>query len=301
MTTLQPLTPLQILPPEQPNTIIEAVNIGATVPGTGNFTALSTNGAALTSLYAPISFSQFNEILVSSVTLTTAQVQGQTYLNNTGGQTFTLPTPSTGYGLVHFTFQGSNSVNSGTAAFILPDGVTSTGYTLNFAAYTSVSFIYQNGSGKWQLISQTGSPIITNATASNQAVALGQITGTASLAANFTSMTSTGVTSASNIVAGQTVTITQPVSGTVYRNINNFPIDIYAPITYSPTGSAAATCAVALDSSATPATLYTNSEPLGLTSGSVMTDHLTVPPKWYYSYTVANATIGTVNARAGAR
>ncbi|MDE3023320.1 MAG: YncE family protein [Pseudomonadota bacterium] len=150
--------------------------IGSTTPSTGNFTALSINGAALASLYAPISFSQFNEYLGSSTTLTTAQVQGQTYLNNTGSQVFTLPTPSTGYGLVTFVFQAANTVNSGASNyFIYPDGIISSlGANLSFPAYSSATFVYQNGSGKWQIISQTGNPIIANATAANQAVAYGQ-------------------------------------------------------------------------------------------------------------------------------
>ncbi len=253
MTTLQPLTPLQILPPEQANTIIEAVNIGATVPGTGNFTALTIPNAT----------SSNQAVALGQITGSTASLSPNFVAINPSGPNFSI------------------NYSGGVSNF---DALT------NSWRANGTQLIFNVSGTEKARISTNGNFLIHTIT-DNGVDAL-QATGSATFSSTV---------SASNIVAGQTVTITQPVSGTVYQNINDFPIDIYAPITYSPTGSAAATCAVALDSSATPATPYTNSEPLGLTSGSVMTDHLTVPPKWYYSYTVANATIGTVNARAGAR
>lgn len=92
------------------------------------------------------------------------------------------------------------------------------------------------------------------------------------------------------------------VSGTVYQNNTAGFITIYVPITYSPTSGAAATCAVALGSISTPSVIYTNSKPAGITAldGDVEIQSLYVPPNWYYSFTVTNATIGTVTQITGA-
>lgn len=83
-------------------------------------------------------------------------------------------------------------------------------------------------------------------------------------------------------------------SGTVYQNTTNAYQTLYLPITYNPTSTAAATAAVALGTSSTPAVAFTNSEPAGLTTGRVDTITLRVPPQWYWSVTLANATVGTV-------
>ena len=84
-------------------------------------------------------------------------------------------------------------------------------------------------------------------------------------------------------------------SGTVYQNTSNSYQTLYIPITYNPTSTASATAAVALGSSSSPSTIFTNSEPAGVTTGRVDTITLRVPPQFYYSVTVTNATIGTVN------
>lgn len=83
-------------------------------------------------------------------------------------------------------------------------------------------------------------------------------------------------------------------SGTVYQNTTNAYQTLYLPITYNPTSTAAATAAVALGTSSTPAVTFTNSEPAGLTTGRVDTITLRVPPQWYWSLTLTNATVGTV-------
>ena len=83
------------------------------------------------------------------------------------------------------------------------------------------------------------------------------------------------------------------VSGTVYQNTGTQPLVIIQPVTYSPTSTAAATCAIALGSTSTPGTVDTESEPAALTAGTVRAFTLNVPPGWYYSFTVTNATLGT--------
>jgi len=122
-----------------------------------------------------------------------------------------------------------------------------------------------------------------------------------------TAVTFPGTAQSTNIVPGQEVTVTSAVSGIVYQNTNAFPITIYQPVTFSPTALIAATCAVALGATITPSTIFTNSEfgdeivieSIGLTPGSVSTHVLVVPPKWYYSFTTTQATLGTTVAFTG--
>ncbi len=83
-------------------------------------------------------------------------------------------------------------------------------------------------------------------------------------------------------------------SATVYQNTSASYQTLYIPITYSPTSTAAATAAVALGTADPPAAAFTNSEPAGVAVGRVDTITLRVPPQWYYSITVTNASIGTV-------
>ncbi len=83
-------------------------------------------------------------------------------------------------------------------------------------------------------------------------------------------------------------------SGTVYQNTTNNYQTLYIPLTYSPTSTVSATCAIALGSSSTPPTIFTNVEPAGLTTGRVETVTLRIPPQWYYSVSLANALLGTV-------
>ena len=83
-----------------------------------------------------------------------------------------------------------------------------------------------------------------------------------------------------------------PVSGTVYQNTTGAPLWITVPITYNPTGVAAATCAVAIGATNAPATSWTESEPANLTAGTVQNTYLLVPAGWYYKLTVVNAVIG---------
>ncbi len=83
-----------------------------------------------------------------------------------------------------------------------------------------------------------------------------------------------------------------PTSGTVIQNTAIFPITVRVPVTFSPTSTAAATLAVAIGASSTPSTVTTDSEPAGLTAGSVRSIEFNVPAGYYWSITGTNATIG---------
>ncbi len=89
------------------------------------------------------------------------------------------------------------------------------------------------------------------------------------------------------------------VSGTVYQNTGSMPLLLQVPVTYNPTVSAAASLAVALGSTSTPSTTDTETEVAAASAGRVRTRVLIVPPGWYYSFTVANATIGTATGFTG--
>lgn len=91
-----------------------------------------------------------------------------------------------------------------------------------------------------------------------------------------------------------------PVSGTVYQNTLAYAIRVYLPVTYSPTSTAAATMTPAVGPTATPTALPTESEPAGLTAGTIRTYILLVPAGWYFSFTATNATLGTAVAVAEA-
>lgn len=94
-------------------------------------------------------------------------------------------------------------------------------------------------------------------------------------------------------IGGNTL-ITTPVSGTVYQNTTGFSIFITLPVTMNPTSGAAAAVAVAIGSTNTPSTVFTESLPAGVAlDGTVRNLTIPVPYNWYYSVTVTNATIGT--------
>ena len=84
-----------------------------------------------------------------------------------------------------------------------------------------------------------------------------------------------------------------PASGTVYQNTSGTNIYIYLPVTYSPTSTVAATMTPALGPTSTVVDLPKESEPAGLTTGTIRTYLLRVPNSWYFSFTASNATLGT--------
>ena len=107
----------------------------------------------------------------------------------------------------------------------------------------------------------------------------------------------TSVTAIGGTVA--TLPASPLVSGTVYQNTGTLPLLIMQPVTYNPTSTVAATCAVALGSTSTPPTIDTESEPAALVAGTVRNFTLMVPPGWYYSFTTTNAVLGTATGFTG--
>ena len=81
-----------------------------------------------------------------------------------------------------------------------------------------------------------------------------------------------------------------PVSGTVYQNTTGGTIKIKIPITATAVGGSAQ---LALGSTATPPD-WGGPEDIGV-SGEVHNVELDVPNDWYWSVTVASATIGTAS------
>lgn len=95
--------------------------------------------------------------------------------------------------------------------------------------------------------------------------------------------------------AGPILPATPLVSGTVYRNTNLLSITIYQPA-YASTAGTAGSVAVALGSSDTPSTLYTQWVN-GSTTSSLpdVLAPLRVPPNWTYSFTTSGATLADAN------
>ena len=80
------------------------------------------------------------------------------------------------------------------------------------------------------------------------------------------------------------------VSGAVYQNTSGVVMTIYQPV-YATTSGTAGSVAVALGSSDTPSTLFTDYVPGDTSSTVPKVEQLRVPPGWYYSFTVTNATL----------
>ena len=99
-----------------------------------------------------------------------------------------------------------------------------------------------------------------------------------------------------------TPTITNPpISSTVYLNSNPVDIEIYVPVTYSPTAIAAATMVPAVGPTSSPVAQPTQTVPIGVAlDGFVLTYRLRVPSGYYYSFTVVNATLGTASVQTAA-
>lgn len=98
------------------------------------------------------------------------------------------------------------------------------------------------------------------------------------------------------LVAGLGIpTLSEPTiaSGTVYQNTSYSYSTIYIPV-YAATAGTAGTAALALGTTDTPSTIFTQyvSGDTSSTSQQVIT--VRIPPQWYYSVTTTGATIGTV-------
>ena len=91
--------------------------------------------------------------------------------------------------------------------------------------------------------------------------------------------------------AGQLTLPASPlVSGTVYQNATPYTITIYQPA-YATTSGTAGSVAVALGSSSSPSTLFTQWVNGSTTSTLPEVIQLRVPPGWYYSFTITGATL----------
>jgi len=86
-------------------------------------------------------------------------------------------------------------------------------------------------------------------------------------------------------------TTTPFVSATVYQNTYGAEVDIYQAA-YATTAGTAGTFAIALGSGSTPPTIMTIPA-AGATSSTSMQQlpTLTVPPLWYYSFTLTGVTL----------
>ena len=80
------------------------------------------------------------------------------------------------------------------------------------------------------------------------------------------------------------------VSGTIYQNNSGNVQTFYQPA-YASTAGTAGSVAVALGTSSSPSTLYTDLIDAGTTSSVPRTLTLRVPPGWYYSFTATGATL----------
>lgn len=88
------------------------------------------------------------------------------------------------------------------------------------------------------------------------------------------------------------------VSGTAYQNTTGYDAMFRVPVTYSPTGTAAATLAVGVGPTAAPTQVTEDSEPASVTAGTIRTKTIFVPANWYVLLTATNATLGTATVQA---
>jgi len=94
----------------------------------------------------------------------------------------------------------------------------------------------------------------------------------------------------SNPPAPTTATLT---SGTAWQNTAGADVVVTAPVTYSPTSTAAATLAVGVGATSTPTQSTWESVPAGAVAGSIRPVTVYVPASWYVLLTATNATLGT--------
>lgn len=88
--------------------------------------------------------------------------------------------------------------------------------------------------------------------------------------------------------------VNPPVSGTTYQNNNPYPVTIEIPVTYNPSGVAAATFSVnkGFGSVLAVGTIY-ESEPAGLVTGRIKTAYIIIPSGAYFRFDTVNAVLGT--------
>ena len=88
-----------------------------------------------------------------------------------------------------------------------------------------------------------------------------------------------------------------PVSATAYQNTNPYDILIYLPA-YATTSGTAGSVAVAIGSSSTPSTTFTQFVSGSTSSSSPDTLQIKVPAGWYYEVTTTSVTLATATVVA---
>ena len=88
-----------------------------------------------------------------------------------------------------------------------------------------------------------------------------------------------------------------PVSATAYQNTNPYDIRIYLPA-YATTSGTAGSVAVAIGSSSTPSTTFTQFVSGSTSSSSPDTLQIKVPAGWYYEVTTTSVTLATATVVA---
>jgi hypothetical protein len=140
----------------------------------------------------------------------------------------------------------------------------------------------------------TGNPVVLQSFGADTDVGINVVTkGSGVVTANGTPVAL--VTNA----AAATLATNPPVSGTAYQWAGPGTLSLAIPVTFNQTSTAAATAALAIGPTSTPATqIDYSSRPTGLVAGAgeVETLKAEVPAGWYWSLTVAAATIGTAAA-----
>jgi len=207
-------------------------------------------------------------------------------------------TPSTDI-RIHNTYMGSSAAASSgsSAVYIGGNGTT----TINISQSTAISY----NSGNYS-IDLTGA-VANNVTLLDVNMGSSPINnpnnvplGTIQTAGP---VTVSGLITGSNIANPSVITLgtPTPVSGTAYQWNGPGILQLSCPITMNPTSTAAATAALDIGPTSTPATqIDYQSRPAGITAitGEVVSLHADVPNGWYYEISVTNATIGTCVAVA---
>ena len=98
-------------------------------------------------------------------------------------------------------------------------------------------------------------------------------------------------------LATPTLSANPPVSGTVYRNLNTYDIEIDLPV-YATTAGTAGYVTVAKGGSDTPASIGNQYVSGSTSSTSVDIIRLRVPAGWYYEFTASGVTFGTASVFA---
>ena len=268
------------------------IYFGASGGHTGGFDLYFTNSviAGSFSITSPYNASFVNCLVASGSGVTITTTCGITTLNSSEitGQIVLSGT--------NLTLRADNSYWNQIPASAAVSCAATTGTTRVIVQKSTLNFL---GSGA--VVSQSASTVELHYGNDNAFVAS---SGTFTLVAGgcVLSHTSTyGGNYADGFYAGPgaaiqntTLPTNPPVSNTTYQNTLGIALNLAVPITYNPTGGAAATCALNLGP-VTPfgSAISTESYPAASTTGITTTLRFRVPAGWYYRVLATNATIGT--------